>query len=132
MLYVHPLDSTKSPRNALCVVFFCGDHIDHLAVCEHLSNCSRTFWGQPISLDRVAIASIGFSQPGTPVLSNDEIAKIWLHLYASLKVYNSARVGCLANTAFYHCALVELAGKCRHARLVINSLRRCDLSLVGP
>ena len=38
----------------------------HVSLCEHLVHCAQDFWGQPISLDRVAVVTRGLGSPPPP------------------------------------------------------------------
>ena len=87
---------------------FGGDRIDHLACCSSFHSFSATFWGYPISINRLIISTLQIA--GVP-LEFGHFCTIALHLYSCLKIYNHARAFGRANDSLYRGFIVQLASR---------------------
>ncbi len=87
---------------------FCGDRIEHIVLCSCFYKFSETFWGFPVSCNRLIVTTLEIQ--GVP-LTFDHFCTIALHLYAGLKVYNHARTNGRVSYSLYHGFLVQLSAR---------------------
>lgn len=97
---------------------FCGDHIEHLSLCQWGFEVSNRFWGTGLTYSRYTILTL---HEAAGPMDDGCIDRLVMHLFLVLKAYYCCKHGSRPVYTVYHGLAVTIAGQDIFARRTFSS-----------